>query len=413
VDPATQVEPIRVIGGLALRFVALVAVGLFAWRLARPHLTPARVAQAFRMTLVTLLYVAVATSVLDLFMTRWGFMGDSRHRGLDVMLEHRAQRPFVYRVLTPEIIHRVSDVVREGMGEAQQSWLVRDSPLRRYARPRERWDLAKAVPFHVGYLVLLSSLLVAAFAARSLAASVYRAPPVFVDFAPAGALLLLPLTFVRAGYLYDFPELALLMLCTLCLARRHLAAYYVLFVLACLNKESSPLLVLYFAAFQAQRLARRVWLGHVAAQLLVGAAIVIGLRIAFRAAPGEAAWFNLPANLIFLIRPQTYFGFAPVYGPLVPFPLPFNLITLFLAGFAVLWRWSGKPVEVRRALLLVGAFLLPVYLTYGFLDEVRALGLAFPALYLAGFHTVFDLYDRFLPATASTGSPSAPADSDP
>jgi hypothetical protein len=409
VDPATQVEPIRVIGGIALRFAALVAVGLVAWRLARPHLTSARVAQAFRVTLVTLLYVAVATSVLDLFMTRWGFMGDSRHRGLDVMLEHRAQRPFVYRVLTPEIIRRVSDVVREGMGVAQQSWLVRDSPLRRYARPRERWDLAKAVPFHVGYLVLLSSLLVAALAARALAASVYRAPPVFVDFAPAGALLLLPLTFVRAGYLYDFPELALLMLCTLCLARRHLAAYYVLFVLACLNKESSPLLVLYFAAFYARRLARKVWLGHVAAQLLVGAAIVIGLRIAFRAAPGDAAWLNLPANLIFLIRPQTYFGFAPVYGPLVPFPLPFNLIALFLAGFAVLWRWSGKPVEVRRALLLVGAFLLPVYLTFGFLDEVRALGLAFPALYLAGFHTVFDLYDRFLPATA----PSAPADPDP
>jgi len=411
VDPATQVEPIRVIGGMALRFAALVAVGLVAWRLARPGLTPARVARAFRVTLVTLLYLAVATSVLDLFMTRWGFMGDNRHRGLDVMLEHRAQRPFVYRVLTPEIIRRVSDVVRAGIDPAQRSWLVRDSPLRRYARPLERWDLAKAIPFHVGYLVLLCSLLVAAFAARALAASVYRAPPVFVDFAPAGALLLLPPTFVRAGYLYDFPELALLLLCTLCLARQRLAAYYALFVLACLNKESSPLLVLYFAAFFARRLPRKVWLGHVVAQLLIGAAIVIGLRIAFLDAPGEAAWFNLPANLVFLIRTQTYFAFAPVYGPLVPFPVPFNLLALFLTGFAVLWRWSGKPVEVRRALLLVGAFLLPLYLTFGFLDEVRALGLAFPALYLAGFHTLFDLYDRFLPAAA--GPPGAPAGPDP
>jgi hypothetical protein len=411
VDPATQVEPIRVIGGLALRFVALVAVGLIAWRLARPRLTPAHVARAFRLTLVTLLYVAVATSVLDLFMTRWGFMGDNRQRGLDVMLEHRAQRPFVYRVLAPEIIRRVSDVVQEGIDEAHGRWLVRDSPLRRYARPRERWDLAKAIHFHVGYLVLFASLLAAALAARALGASVYRAPPVFVDFAPAGALLLLPLTFVRAGYLYDFPELALLMLCTLCLARRHLAAYYVLFVLACLNKESSPLLVLYFAAFYAQRASRKVWLGHVAAQLLIGAVIVIGLRIGFRDAPGDAAWFNLPANLIFLIHPQTYFGFAPVYGPLVPFPLPFNLLVLFLTGFAVLWRWSGKPLEVRRAVLLVGAFLLPVYLTFGFLDEVRALGLAFPALYLAGFHTVFDLYDRFLPTAGQV--PGAPADPEP
>ena len=405
-DPATQVEPVRVIGGLALRFAVLLGVGLVAWRLARPHLTAARVAQVFRFTLLTLLYTAVATSVLDLFMTRWGFMGDARHRGLDVMLEHRAERPFVYRVLTPEIIRRVSDVVRERIDGPQQRWLVRDSPLRRYARPRERWDVAKAVPFHVGYLVLLSSLLVAAFAARAVAATVYRAPPVFVDFAPAGALLLLPLTFVRGGYLYDFPELALLMLCTLCLARRHLAAYYVLFVLACLNKESSPLLVLYFAAFWTQRMARRVWLGHVAAQVLIGAAIVVGLRVAFRAAPGDAAWFNLPANLVFLIHPLTYFGFAPAYGPLVPFPLPFNLIALFLVGFALLWRWNEKPVEVRRALLLLGAALLPLYLTFGFLDEVRALGLAFPALYLAGFHTVFDLYDRFLPAQ----TPSAPAD---
>jgi len=65
-----------------------------------------------------------------------------------------------------------------------------------------------------------------------------------------------------------------------------------------------------------------------------------------------------------------------------------------LNAFIALWRWQQKPLEVRRLFLLTGATTLPLYVLFGFLDEIQALSLVFPAIYLLGCHTLDDLYRR-------------------
>lgn len=387
------------IAALALRFGIMVASLALVWRFLGPRLDRARTVTIFRALLLLLLYAAVTTIALDRFMTRWGFGGDNPKRGLHAMLEHRAELPFAYRVLTPELIARVSAWLGPHLAEERVDFILEETPLLRYKKRRERWDLEKAVAFHVGYVVLFAALLAALVAARALGAAVYRGPPLYVDFGPALAGLLLPLTFWRGGYLYDLPELLFLFLCVLCVVRERWWAFYPLFVLACFNKESNVLLAAYTVGFSIWRLPSRAWLPHAAAQVMIGAAIVVGLRVAFADSPGSGAWFFLPANLLYLMNPSTYLGTFEGFGPLVPFPLAFHAISLFLVGFALFWRFGDKPTGVRRTLAALAVTLLPLYIVFGFLDEVRALSIAFPVFYLAGFHTLRDLYDGFLRET--------------
>jgi hypothetical protein len=388
---------------LVLHFALLVGVVIVAYRVARPHLTRRRVAAIFRYALLTLVYAAVAVMVVDVFLTRWGFGGDASPRGLRAMLAGEAERPFAYRVLTPRVIATLSDVLANPITRDNERWLLKRTPVKRYAREKESWDLRKAVEYQVGFGVLFAALLGAIFAARALSSAVYRGPPWLVDYAPAGAALLLPLTFVRGGYVYDLPELLFLFLCVLCIVKGRLGLYYPLFVLACFNKESNALIVLYFLAWGVWNLQPRRVLAHFGVQLLIGAVIVVGLRIAFRDAPGSPTWFFGPANVLFLLRPATWWATFAAYGPIVPFPLAFNGLMLFLVGFAVCWRFMEKPIEVRGMLLLVSLVLLPLYAAFGFLDEIRALSILFPALYLTGFHTLRDLYGRALVAGGAHG----------
>jgi hypothetical protein len=127
---------------------------------------------------------------------------------------------------------------------------------------------------------------------------------------------------------------------------------------------------------------------------VVGAVLVAALRVAFRDAGGGAtqAWF--PLNVLFFLSPEWYAKFFAPYAPLIPVPRGINGISLALVAFAVLWRWREKPLEFRRLFLLSAAVTFPLYVLFGFLDEIRALSLVFPAIYLLGCHTVDDLYRR-------------------
>lgn len=382
------------LGRAALRFTACAALLVAAAFALRRRLDRQRLAATFRWVFLTLVYTVVAAVVLNAFMTRWGFRGDAPNHGFVHLLDHTAHRPFVYRVLSPAVVNAAASLVPEAAKSAWKPWLLRETPLLRYRAPYESWNPDKALKWHVAYGYLFLCLMAALFAARSLARAVTPVSALFSDYAPAVALLLLPLTFLRGGYLYDFSELMFLFLCTLCASRGRWLLYYVLFILAVLNKESNVLVAAIFVAFAASRLPPRQWLGHVACQLAIGAALIAALHVVFRDAGGGStqAWF--PLNVLFLLSPEWYAKFFSPYAPLVPLPRGINLISLALLAFIALWRWQQKPLEVRRLFLLTGAATLPLYVLFGFLDEIRALSLVFPAIYLLGCHTLDDLYRR-------------------
>jgi hypothetical protein len=382
------------LGRAALRFAGVAAVLTALYFAFRARLDRDRLARAFRWSLLVLIYVIVSAVVLNAFMTRWGFRGDAANHGFVQMLEHDAHRPFSYRVLSPAIVNAGAALVPARLRTRWQPWLLEQSPLLRYRAPYESWNPDKALKWHVAYAYLFACLLAVLFAARALARASIPASKLFSDYAPALALLLLPLTFLRGGYFYDFPELVFLFACTLFAAQGRFTAFAILYPLAILNKESNILLLISLLAFAASRLPRRTLLMLAGSQFAIGVVLVAIVRFAFRDAGGGTTqpWF--PLNVLFFLSPEWYAKFFSPYAPLIPLPRGINLISLALLAFVVLWRWPQKPIELRRLLLLTGAVTLPLYVLFGFLDEIRALSLVFPAIYLLGCHSVDDLYRR-------------------
>ena len=93
----------------------------------------------------------------------------------------------------------------------------------------------------------------------------------------------------------------------------------------------------------------------------------------FRSNPGELAQFHLWDNLRFLADPRNYLHGEYTYGILLP--KGFNILLLFLAFVVVRAGWSALPPAARHHALLVCAINIPLYLLFGYGDEIRALSM--------------------------------------
>lgn len=375
-----------------LELTAIAVPTVIAYRLLRGRITRSLLGNFFRWLLLIFVYAIVASLVLNAFMFKWGFREDSERFGLQAMLHHSAQRPWVYRVLSPEVVNAVSALFPERLSPAAERWFLERTPLVRYRSPKESWTLEKSEQWHVAYVYLLLCLLATLFAARRLTARLCGVGPAFSDYAPAVGALFLPLTFLHGGYLYDFPELMFMGLCLIAALRKNLWIYYPLFVLAVLNKESNVLLVVFFVAMTWSKWPRRRVLAHAATQFAIGATIVVALRIVFADRGGLPATLWLPLNLLYWTDWRTYVLFFEPYAALIPFPRAANLISLAVLAFLLGWGWRTQPRELRRLTILSCACVLPLFVLFAFGDEIRNLSLVFPAVYLSGCHSVGKLY---------------------
>jgi hypothetical protein len=217
-------------------------------------------------------------------------------------------------------------------------------------------------------------------------------PDAFVDWAPVAALLVLPLSFSRGGYVYDFPELLLVTTAIGLLLERRWLSYYACFTLACLNKETAILLVVYCMALHWERMPRRGLLTHAGAHAMLGLPILAWQRFTFAPNPGANAEFQLWENVRFLLSPEPWTRFWDPYGPLLPFPGPLNVVSIVLFTAAVFLFWREKARRLRGAFVAMTSVLVPLLILYGTLDEVRNLSLVFPVAYLLACDTTARLY---------------------
>jgi hypothetical protein len=370
---------------------------------APPAPVPLRRARALRIAFLTILYAAVAALVLNSFQLKWGFRDESPTFGLRTMLDGTADRPIAFRVLVPRIASFVAPLLPEkAMRALEEHNLGKEGEAKRSSVvTRYGWKGDYLREAFVAYWIQYASLVVVLLASRALVREVLGYGRVFCDLAPPIGLLFLPLTFHRGGYVYDFPELAFCAVGALLLARRRLVAWYVCFALACLNKEADVLLAIYFAAFGWRRMSLPRLAAHGALHVAIGSAILVGLRVVFADNPGSPTFFHLPGNLAAYVRPSTWFGFIDIYAPFVPFPRPFNLVTLFVHACVLGIAWRDKPWEVRWAFIGSMAALVPLFLVTGYRDEVRNFSIAFVPYCLIACHSVQRAYAELLRADAA------------
>ena len=203
----------------------------------------------FRSCAVLLLYMATSAWCLASFMDKWGFREDESRFGLTQMMEHTAHRPFAYRVLVPWIVNGMGQLIPLRSVEHALDRLDPQENLRRNLLRQRYFKAEGAVAwtrdvrrrYLFTYLLLFAVLVGTMFVLRKLT-DVHLPGSVLCDFAPIAFVTLLPLTFIRGGYYYDFPELLFLAASFLLAVHKRYFLLVAVFGLAVLNKESNLLL---------------------------------------------------------------------------------------------------------------------------------------------------------------------------
>ncbi len=331
------------------------------------------------------LLVCVLTSVLifGLFLRDPGIVGDAGASFYE-QIDSSAHRPYVYRALLPLTARSIRAVVPESVRADLVDWAFATDPVVDLFE-REEWLLRSFVEFAIAIPLMYLSFLGFMWALRDLAGQMFHASRYLLDAVPLIGLLCLPPFFTATNYVYDPPTLMLFTAGLALMERRSWSAYLIVFLLACINKETTLLLTVIFVLvsftgpLQLER--RRFWL-LLAAQILIVLLARLILMSVFAGNPGGAVNFTLFKN-VFLLTGQTY-------------TLP-EVVTWIGVILLLFYRWPEKPLFLRRGLWI----LLPLFglmLFFGLVNETRVFYEVYPLALLLALHTVAQVLDLPLAA---------------
>lgn len=365
---------------IALAFLTLALLGVLVFGALNVSERTAR--RAWLVAYVLVVNGGITMMGAHAFIAKWGFRGDDARVGLDHMIEGTASRPFVYRRLAPELVGAVANQVESRLSSAQLRAFADNSPLARYRVDGESWTPRKALRFHAAYTLLWLSLLSVSLAAAALVHAVRGGS--WFQALLAGTLIsaLSPLTLVHGAYLYDAPELLLWTALLVFLIKGWYWATIPAFALMVVNKESALVALPAVAAFHWQRhgIAAAVkWTVPLAAIGIAWLAYVRHRYVSVAGAPMES-W--LPMNFRFWSNPAFFVRVGQYFAPGLPSPRGANLAVLVLLLLPFRFGWQSTPKELRWALAVTAAILIPLFFAASFMDEIRALALLFPLAFV-------------------------------
>jgi len=292
--------------------------------------------------------------ILNIFLVSPGIDGYDRARFGD-MVYGKAYKPFVYRQLLPLIVRGTTALYPQNAAEFLRSAIAQIPPLQAKFDD-SNWEQKLYPEFFTAAILMWASLVGWGYSLRYLLRSFYRVSPAVENTVVLLAIAILPAFFDKCNYIYDFPLLLLFTLGLALLARRKMGWFAVVFILGCVNKETTILLTLIFlidCASDAQfgKVKYHFWLIFQVSAFLI---IKFLLFFAFTKNPGGMVEFHfLEYNLGML-------GKAGLE----------TVITLGAVGLTVFHGWQDKPRFLRKALwIAIPLFVLT--LLFGYIDEQR------------------------------------------
>lgn len=343
-----------------------------------------RIERVSYLILLTLLYWAAAVTCTNAFMERWGFRENAEGVfGFETMLNGDATRPWAYRILVPAGVKLTADTLNEHSQIAQSNYFEESSGVRaRYFRGApDRWTSLFRLQYHLALAVIVSSLFAFLCLLRTLAARFQIGNALLRDLAPLAFALLLPLAFLKGGYMYDFPELLLIGACFLAAVAAP-AWLLALIPIAVLNKETAILLPLILAPLLVDRAQPRRGLLLLGGSLFAGLVPFLAVRHAMAANPGGSVEFQLADNVAYWLRPSSYLDFSMVLGAGMPMPKMQGLVVLAPLLVMLVLGFRSADTKLRQVFLIALAINAPLLLFFGDKDELRNLSLLFIPIYL-------------------------------
>jgi hypothetical protein len=293
------------------------------------------------------------------------------------MIEGTAYKPYVGRILLPVIVKASSEYTPAIIKRKIESACDKSLTVQRFINAFG-WDRDYLYEYLVLQILFVLCFIGFAYSLRRLIMIFYDFPRFVADFAPLGAILVIPLYFRYCNYIYDPAVVLLFTLAVLLITTRNRPLYYLAFVLATLNKETSLLLVALFFIRERGAMNGSRLVAHSLAQVLIWLAIRIAITITFLDNPGSIIRFYLlEHNRDFLSSLPSVLLFATII--LVHVPL-------------IIQGWRHKPVFLRRGLLLTLIPLMVLAFVFGFVDELRVYYEAYPFIVLLALPTVVRLF---------------------
>jgi hypothetical protein len=253
---------------------------------------------------------------------------------LEPLVNGTAPRPYVYRALAPFLVKTLSEITHVSLFSAA---------------------------------VIVMYLSIVGFSLTMLAlGKIFLARPYIHPFTLLAPIGLLPFLF-EARHIYDFPNLFLFALALYFLAGDRFGRYLLVFVACAFSKETSLLLLLFFAV-QFRSLARKKYLRLILAQLGIYVGVRFLLIELFKRNPGSVLEFHL-------LDQVNAFAEHPI------------LFTSFLIVLGVLGWLAVKPGALgdsflRNFLVIIGIPLFILFLFFGMPYEVRVFMEIYPSLFL-------------------------------
>lgn len=322
----------------------------------------------------------VALGVFTMFLRSGGI--DIPRATVPDMVYGRAHRPFVQRALVPMVV-RFAGAVSPASVQRLAEDKARNSRGVRAVFVTGEWDQTYAFEYMLTCLIIFASLLGFLWAVQALASDLYGAHPIATRLAGMVALVFLPAFFSKDYYsaIYDFPTLLLFTLGLLLLLREKWIGFLIVFVLACVNKETAILLTLVFVIRYGHDIMqgehnsrfRKLLACQMAAAVLIRGAIVF----VFMNNPGSSVEFHLRENIDFYTR-----GYSLV-----------TVVSLAALALAVTRNWHNKPVFLRQA-AWVALPLLSVMPFFGWRYEFRACYEAYPVVLLLALPVLLEALGR-------------------
>lgn len=277
-----------------------------------------------------------------------------------------AHKPSVTRVLVPLMIRGTTAVTPGFIKSGVQHYIAKRSgevePL--------GWQEQFYFEYVVACIIMFVFLVGFAYSLRYFLQFYYPNDQVIPGFAPVIGLLLLALFFRYRHFIYDPGTLFLFTLGLALILHRKISWYYPVFLLSCLNKETTLLMVGIFFLFQRGQMPHRKLLGHVVLQGAIWAAVRAVLGVAFKNNPGSDFELHLFDH-----------NLALIYDPL---SLAYFLAVLLFFGLFIGHKWNAKPLLLRQGFVLLLLPLLGLSVLWGYFDAFRVYYEAFPfALALA------------------------------
>ncbi|MCO1346874.1 hypothetical protein L0Z31_03585 [Burkholderia vietnamiensis] len=352
-----------------------------------------RVRAFCRFAIVYVLLFLCAGNITNSVLLKWGFRDDQKggfatSYSLVGMMNGDAPRPFVYRSSFPKaakwMVEHVSLATRDKLFHS----ITRHDSLRNAyftSVPAEYWTPVVALVYHLTYIAIVLSTLLALFLVYQLARLHGLSFGHSVGFLAAFGFIY-PLTFQQGAYYYDFFELlGVLAACYFVLTRRLLACTLVIAVFS-LNKETFFLvpLALFFLHERDLALSKRiVWL---AVQLGICAATRQFIMSGYGVNAGGFVEYHLLDNLKFWLNPRSYLSFYNLIGKGIFTPSLEN--PLMLMPLVVFFRaaWRATPARYRTYFLAAFVPVLVLFCFFGYRDEARNFSIVFPAIVLIALH---------------------------